>query len=79
MYLAEIIIIPDDYDLLKYNAQTTNPIQYGVQRIKRTDVNSCRLIDIIRSLEKAVFLTLDGVEWQVYVLSIPDGFQQLNW
>jgi len=62
VYLAEIIIIPDDYDLLKYNAQTTNPIQYGVQRIKRTDVNSCRLIDIIRSLEKAVFLTLDGVE-----------------
>ena len=79
MYLVEIIAIPDDYDRLKYNAQTTKPIQYGVQRIKRTDVNSCRLIDTIRSLEEAVLLTLDGLEWQVYVLSIPDEFQQLNW
>jgi hypothetical protein len=62
LYLAEIITIPDDYDRLKYNSQTTKPIQYGVQRIKRTDVNSCLLIDTIRSLDKAVFLTLDGLE-----------------
>jgi hypothetical protein len=62
VYLVEIITIPDDYDRLKYNAQIAKPIQYGVQRIKRTDVNCCRLVDTIRSLEKAVFLTLDGLE-----------------
>ncbi|TNF86241.1 MAG: hypothetical protein JSU67_13640 [Gammaproteobacteria bacterium] len=62
MYLIEITTVSGDYDASGQNAQIANPIQYGVRRIKRTDENSCPLIDTICGLEIAVFLTLHGLQ-----------------
>ena len=74
MYLIEITTVSGDYDGSGQNAQIASPIQYGVRRIKRTDVNSCPLVGTIRSLETAVFLTLHGLQRGGSEAVIPNQF-----
>ena len=74
VYLVENITVSGNYDGSGQNPQIANPIQNGVRGIKRTDGKSYPLVDTIRSLEIAVFLTLDGLGKRVFESVIPDEF-----
>lgn len=77
MYLFEIIAISGDYDDLRPNAQIAKLIQFDVQHIKRTYGNFDLFIDTISSLQKAVFIILDGGGRQIPRQAILDENQQL--